>query len=262
MVHIIITLASSSSMADHSSKSSATAQSPPTTNGRPPLPSPTSYHYSSSRPTPTPPAPIHPNQPHNAGRTRLRNCISHCLLSTAVAIGLIILLYIFIASIVLDPDFPKFRVDSLTVSNFNLSSTIPPLLSGNFDAQITAWNPNKKVTLSCSHLEAEFYLGSYPISGTTLPPFILSVKNETSIALNFTAVRAYVDWGESDENLDFNLQICMKEHYKAGFWGWGQGEWLVFSCPDLSVRVNTLPNGSTTGGAWSLTGGARRCEFF
>ncbi|XP_027156611.1 uncharacterized protein LOC113757660 [Coffea eugenioides] len=260
MVHIIITLASSSSMADHSSKSSATAQPPPTTNGRPPLPSPTSYHYSSSRPTP--PAPIHPNQPHNAGRTRPRNCISHCLLSTAVTIGLIILLYISIASIVLDHDFPKFRVDSLTVSNFNLSSTIPPLLSGNFDSQITAWNPNKKVTLSYSHLEAEFYLGSYPISGTTLPPFILSGKNETSITLNFTTVRAFVDWGESDENLDFNLKICMKEHYKGGFWGWGQGDWLVFSCPDLSVMVNTLPNGSTPGGAWSLTGGARHCEFF
>nr|XP_027101473.1 uncharacterized protein LOC113722184 [Coffea arabica] len=145
---------------------------------------------------------------------------------------------------------------SLTVSNFNISPTTPPLLSGHFTVIISARNPNSKLTFSYNHLDAGIYLGSNQLSGTTLPPFALSKKNETSLTANFAAVGAYVDRAES-ENLVFNLKIQMKVRYKAGFWR--RVTWLEAFCPGLSVRTNTAKSGSSSD-VWSLIGGARSCE--
>ncbi|XP_027156598.1 NDR1/HIN1-like protein 26 [Coffea eugenioides] len=238
-------------MADQS-KTSATVHPPPTTNVRPPLPSNTSCPYSSIRPAP----PTHHKHPHNTATIRQENCTFHCLFFTPFAIGSVIFFLPIITLMILDPELPKFRVDSVTVSNFNISPTTPPLLSGHFTVIISARNPNSKLTLSYNHLDAGIYLGSNQLSGTTLPPFALSKKNETSLTANFVAVGAYVDRAES-ENLVFNLKIQMKVRYKAGFWR--RVTWLEAFCPGLSVRTNTVKSGSSSD-VWSLIGGARSCE--
>ncbi|XP_071932865.1 uncharacterized protein [Coffea arabica] len=241
------------------SKTPATAQPPTTTNVRPPPRSNTSYQprpfFSSQLPPPAPPT--HRNQPRNAEIIRRADSIFFCIRLIFLGIGLIVIL---LCLMIFHPDLPTFRVDSVTISNFNISTTTPPLLSGYFNIGLTVENPSSKTTFSYSHLEAGIYLGSNQLSGTTLPPFTAAEKkNATGINAEFSAVRAYTYLAET-QNLELCLKVQMEVHSKARFWR--EVQYLEASCPGLLVSaVKTQKNGSSSD-VWSLIGGVKDCEVF
>ncbi|KAL3530331.1 hypothetical protein ACH5RR_009653 [Cinchona calisaya] len=230
----------------------------PNTTGQPPPPSNTSYPYAA--PTSTYydqqyyPANYQPD-PDAIRRAILLRRLFGILIACVIIIGTIL----FIIWLVLRPRLPAFRVDSFSVTNFNISSST--LLSANFDVGITARNPNTKITLAYDVIEAGVYFRGYSLSETTLPPFTQSKKNETSFRADFAAVRAYVNGdavnginGQSKNgNVVFNLRMVMTVRFKAGVWR-DRRRVLRVVCGDLSVGVSS---NSTNG---TLLGGARQCR--
>lgn len=151
-------------------------------------------------------------------------------------------------------------MDSLSVTNFNISSA--SFLSANFDVGITARNPNGKLTLKYDDIVASVYFRSYSLSETTLPPFTLPKKNETSMKAGLAAVRTYVGGdaanginGErsGNGNVAFNLRMVMSVRFKAGAWKTRRRYLKVF-CGDLSVGVSSNSSNGT------LLGGAKQCR--
>ncbi|KAI3829018.1 hypothetical protein L1987_03132 [Smallanthus sonchifolius] len=111
----------------------------------------------------------------------------------AFLIGSILItgIIIFIMWLVLRPQIPNFRVETLTLSNFNISTN--SLISGNWDARFIAGNPNSKITLYYDQTEAAIFYKSDSISETTVPPFVQGTKNETTLRATFASLTAYLD---------------------------------------------------------------------
>ncbi|KAI3746758.1 hypothetical protein L6452_09197 [Arctium lappa] len=164
---------------------------------------------------------------------------------------------VFIMWLILRPQVPQFRVDTLTLSNFNLSSN--SLISGNWDARLTVRNPNSKIVLYYDHIEAAVFYKSESISETTVPPFVQGKKNETAVRATFASLSAYVDDrnGISNERargtVNFNLRMVARVRFKAGAW-WARRRILKIYCPSLSVGV------SANTSAGSLLGGSKHCR--
>ncbi|KAL3518620.1 hypothetical protein ACH5RR_021209 [Cinchona calisaya] len=233
----------------------------PSTNGHPPPPpSTTSYPYAA------PPPPTYYNQQyypayHNPDPDAIRRATFVRRLFAFLIAGVIIFgTVLFIIWLVIRPRFPDFRVDSISVSNFNLSSNT--LVSADFDVKITARNPNGKITLFFDHIEAAVYFQNYQLSSTTLPPFSQGKKNETSMTAELAVVKAYLDGdvvnginGErgKDGNVGFNVRMLMGVEFKAGAWR-TRKRYLKAFCGDLSVRVS----GNSTNG--TLIGGPKQCH--
>ncbi|KAL4578530.1 hypothetical protein LXL04_014654 [Taraxacum kok-saghyz] len=177
----------------------------------------------------------------------------------AVFIGCIIIVgtIVFIMWLILRPQIPQFRVDTLTLSNFNMSSN--SLISGTWDARFTVRNPNSKIVLYYDRIEAAVFYKSESISETTVPPFAQGKKNETGVRATFVSSSAYVDDrnGISSERsrgtVDFNLRMMARVRFKAGAW-WARRRILKIFCPNLSIGVSA----NSTGG--SLVGGSKNCR--
>nr|XP_027125237.1 NDR1/HIN1-like protein 10 [Coffea arabica] len=234
----------------------------PATNGHPPPPSNTSYPYAA------PPPAAYYNQQYYTGPAyhqpdpdAIRRATFLRRLFAFIIAGVIILgTILFIIWLVLRPRLPEFRVDSLSVSNFNLSSST--LVSADFDVKITARNPNGKITLFYDNVEAAVYFKNFQLSQTTLPPFSQGKKNETSFTAELAAVKAYLDGdianginGERGKNgnVVLNVRMLMEVRFKAGAWK-ARRRYLKAFCGDLSVGISANASNGT------LTGGPRQCR--
>lgn len=157
------------------------------------------------------------------------------------------------------PRIPEFQVDSLTVSNLNLSNS---LITANWDLHFTAKNPNKKITLYYDEIAAAIFYESLSMADTTVPPFFMDKGNETGKKVSFVASGAYVEkWafeGMSKERVErgsirFNVKMVARVSFKAGAWR-ARRRYLRVYCGDLSVGV---PLNRSSG---NLLGGERRCR--
>lgn len=177
----------------------------------------------------------------------------------AVLVGSILItgIIIFIMWLILRPQIPEFRVETLTLSNFNVSSN--SLISGNWDARFIVRNPNSKITLYYDQIEAAVFYKSDSISETTVPPFVQGTKNETSIRATFASLSAYIDNRDSinsDRNhgtVNFNVRIMARVRFKASSW-WARRRILRVYCPNLSIGVSSNSN------VGSLVGGSKQCS--
>ncbi|KAK1418927.1 hypothetical protein QVD17_28080 [Tagetes erecta] len=177
----------------------------------------------------------------------------------AFLIGSILItgIIIFIMWLILRPQIPQFRVETLNLSNFNISSN--SLISGNWEARFTARNPNSKITLYYDQIEAAIFYKSDSISETSVPPFVQGTKNETTLKATFASLGGYLDSKDSingemkSGKVGFNLRMITRVRFQAGSW-WARRRILRVYCPDLAVGVNG--NGSNG----SLVGGYRRCS--
>ncbi|XP_071707828.1 NDR1/HIN1-like protein 10 [Rutidosis leptorrhynchoides] len=231
---------------------------PPTSNGYPPPPPGTAYPYA-AQPQPqqshyfnVSSNPYYSNPYANQQRATFLRRIFTIFIACFIITGTIG----FIMWLILHPQVPQFRVETLTLTNFNISSN---LLSGNWDAKLTARNPNSKITLYYDHIEAAVFYKSESIAETTLAPFVQGKKNETNVRATFALLSAYVN----DRNginsdrargtIDFNLRMVARVRFKASAW-WTRRRILRIFCPNLSVGIS----GNSTGG--SLTGGSQNCK--
>ncbi|KAL8210215.1 hypothetical protein R6Q57_006947 [Mikania cordata] len=176
-----------------------------------------------------------------------------CLIGSILITGIII----FIMWLVLRPQIPQFRVETLTLSNFNISTN--SLISGNWDARFTARNPNSKITLYYNQIEAAIFYKSDSISETTVPPFVQGTKNETTLRATFASLTAYLDDRDSingERNrgaVNFNLRMMTRVRFQAGSW-WARRRILRVYCPNLPVGV------SANSSSGSLVGGSKQCS--
>ncbi|KAL8147937.1 NDR1/HIN1-like protein 10 [Apium graveolens] len=160
--------------------------------------------------------------------------------------------------LILRPRVPEFRVDSLSVSNFNISSS---LLSGNWDVQFTVRNPNKKITVKYDRIDADVFYKSEGLASTTLPPFSQGKRNETKVRATFGAIGAYVeDWVVRDVSGDrgkgsvkFSVRLLARARFKAGAWG-TRKRYVRVLCRDVPVGL------TLSSGRGAMVGGARECR--
>lgn len=147
---------------------------------------------------------------------------------------------LFIVWLAFRPQLPEFRVDSLSVSDFNLSGNF---LSANWDLKFTARNPNKKMTVYYEDIQASIlYGGSELLSGTSLAPFSQDTKSETASKGTFAASGTFVDdWvvkgiNRDKSNVEFNVILVTRVWFKTGSWRTKRRILRVY-CRDLKVQL-------------------------
>lgn len=222
----------------------------------------TAYPYAAPPPPPPQPTYYNPNpnpyysDPYAAQRTTFFRRIFAFLIASIIITGTII----FIVWLVLRPRIPVFRVDSFTLTNFNISPSTS-LITGNWDVRFTVRNPNRKIALSYDHIEAYVFYKSESLSVTTVPPFAQGTKNETSVRATFAAASAYIENSVADGinsersrgSVVFNVRMLARVRFKAGVWR-ARKRLLTVFCRDLSIALSSNSSGG------SLTGGSRECR--
>ncbi|KAL5574358.1 hypothetical protein UlMin_023955 [Ulmus minor] len=118
-----------------------------------------------------------------------RSCLRKCLCWTVFLIILQIILVAIAGGIlylVFRPKLPKYSVDKLQITQFNLSN-VDQSLSATFDVTIKARNPNKKIGIyyeGGSRISV-FYTGTKLAEGA-LPKFYQGHRNTTEIVVPLT----------------------------------------------------------------------------
>ncbi|KAJ0463422.1 putative Late embryogenesis abundant protein [Helianthus annuus] len=213
----------------------------PAPNGHP-HPYPPNHYFNVAGPPPYP----------NRQRTTFLRRIFTVFIGTIIIIGTIF----FIIWLVLRPQLPQFRVQTLTLTNFTVTSN--SMISGTWTAGLTVRNPNTKITLHYFDIQAAVFYKSSSIAVTNVPPFVQGKKNETSVRATLVAVSDYFDgWKGIDRErgrgmVEFNLRMVGRVGFKASGW-WTRRRVLRVYCPGLGVRVE----GNGTGGL--LSGGGKAC---
>ncbi|XP_004241340.1 uncharacterized protein At1g08160 [Solanum lycopersicum] len=232
----------------------AAAAPPPNHNGYPsarPQPPATAYPYAAP--------PYYNNYPYPDPYAAQRNTFLRRVIAILVASTIITGTILFVIWIVILPRIPEFQVDSLNVSNLNLSNS---LITANWDLRFTARNPNKKLTLYYDEIAAAIFYDSLSIADTTVPPFFMDRVNETTQEVSFVASGAYVEkWafeGMAKERAEkasvrFNVRMVARVSFKAGAWR-ARRRYLRVYCGDLSVGV------ALNKSSGNLLGGQRQCR--
>lgn len=203
------------------------------------------------------PAHYNPRYPYYPRATLFRR-----LLAILIAFFIISGTIVFIIWLVLRPRFPDFRVDSLSLSNFNLSSSPSSLISAKWDVRFTVRNPNHKLSIFYDHINAYVFYKSESLSDTTLPPFVQGTRNQTTLRASFATASSYVDdWAvegingerKSHGTVNFNVRLLSRVRFKASWWR-ARHRILSVYCGDLTVGI------SSNGAGGTLVGGARECR--
>nr|GMD22694.1 Late embryogenesis abundant protein, LEA-14 protein [Ipomoea batatas] len=162
---------------------------------------------------PTTPTPRRPFSP-------LR-CIGIILLTTIIIVGLVIL----ILWLAVRPHRPIYFVENGAVHNFNL--TADNRLTADFNFTLKAYNPNKRISISYAHVEAQLYFGNEQIAFATWPAaFNQAVRNVTYLPLFLPAknVTLYGDTTRDFKNersagkVDLVIKINARVRFKMGSW--------------------------------------------
>lgn len=237
----------------------ATIDSSRPVTGYPPPPqqlphnNPNGYPYTNPYPYPNP-SYGYPD-PQTARRTIFRRRLLASLLAFFIIVGCIV----FIIWLVLRPRLPQFRLDSLSVSNFNVSAP-SQTLTATWAIGLSVYNPNKKLSISYYESEASVFYKSEFISQTPVPPLSQGTKTRSSFNVTVSAVGSYVDnWVVKDVNEDrgrsminFNVKIVSLVGFRSG--GFRIRRRL------LRVLCEKVAVGFPNGGSGKLVGGSRECR--
>ncbi|KAK4375837.1 hypothetical protein RND71_006514 [Anisodus tanguticus] len=225
--------------------------------------------YPATQPPPQPPpATTYPylappyynnNYPYQDPYTAQCNTFLRRVIAVLIASTIITGTILFVIWLVILPRIPEFQVDSLTISNLNLSNS---LITANWDLNFTARNPNRKITLYYDEIAAAIFYNSLSIADTTVPPFFMDKVNETAHKVSFVASGAYVEKWAFDgmgkertekESVAFNVRMVARVSFKAGAWR-ARKRYLRVYCRDLLVGV------SLNKSSGNLLGGSRQCR--
>lgn len=227
----------------------------PNPNGHPP-PN-TAYPYSAPPPNSHPynyPAYYNAPQPYpNRRATFLRSFIVAAVAVTAI-FGCALLIF----WLVVRPRVPEFQLTSLSLSNL---STNQSRVTGNWDARLEAYNPNKKMTVSYDDVVSSINYNTHYITQTQIPPFRQGTRDRTELNPKFSVVDSYIDPKRLDEmnterasgTVGFDLRLDAIAGFKYGGWRTRRRPVRVF-CNDVPVNV------SSSRASGSLVGGAQKCR--
>ncbi|XVF63302.1 hypothetical protein PTKIN_Ptkin09bG0077000 [Pterospermum kingtungense] len=122
----------------------------------------------------------------NSKPPRKRSCCCKCLcwsLCLLLLLIVIVAVTVGILFLVFQPKLPKYSIDRLAITRFNLSS-VDSSLSATFDVTITARNPNKRIGIyyeGGSYLDV-WYTGTKLCEGS-MPKFYQGHRNTTVLVL-------------------------------------------------------------------------------
>uniref|UniRef100_A0A5B7BPB6 Late embryogenesis abundant protein LEA-2 subgroup domain-containing protein n=1 Tax=Davidia involucrata TaxID=16924 RepID=A0A5B7BPB6_DAVIN len=162
----------------------------------------------------------HSKPPHNK-RSCCRKflCWTTCLLILQIIVIGIIAAIIYL---VFRPKLPKYSVDGLRITQFNLNNDMS--LSATFNVNITARNPNKKIGIyyeSGSHLSV-WYTGTKLCEGS-LPKFYQGHRNTTVLDLallgqtqNATGLLSSLKAQQQTGTIPLNLRAKVPVRIKLG----------------------------------------------
>ncbi|KAF5751696.1 protein YLS9 [Tripterygium wilfordii] len=228
----------------------------PSANGYPAPPLGSAYPYQAQPPQ---------NQPHayyyNAPPPpdpRLAFYRRFCVI--IIGLTVIFATVLFICWLVIRPRVPEFRVDSLSVSNFNVTSS-SQTLTGSWNLRLQVYNPNSRMTLSYDDVRPSVFYKTEFLVETRIPPFQQGKKNQTFVDASFSASNSYVDRRVLDGisadrargTVSFNVKVVAVVKFRTGAWR-ARARVLRVYCTDVPVGITA----SSTSG--KLVGGARECS--
>ncbi|CAB4287059.1 unnamed protein product [Prunus armeniaca] len=185
----------------------------------------------------------------------------------------LLVIFTLLASIVMfvvvRPETPAFKVESFSVSNFNL---VPgsKVLSGKWEASIYVDNPSYRMKLDIDRWETSLYhKDNYLATGSVMHSMNLDSRAKGTMHMkmetyNTTASSAVEDMEKEQKeggNVSFNLRLTLSYDMKAGGFFYNhysnyRSGTLRVKCSDLKVP---LPAGSNTGSMPS--GSSKACDI-
>lgn len=156
----------------------------------------------------------------------------------------------------LRPEAPAFRVDALSVSNFNTTNFDQ---TANWEANVTVENPNQKLKVSFNEIksfvdyEDQYLAQSFanPLSLETKEHLVMNVKLAGNNTIEYVVDQKLVDDMARDRSrgsVIFRMRFLVSCTFRRGSW-WKKSRTLKFRCDKLKVEfaggagVGTLPVG-------------------
>eukprot|EP00262_Sarcandra_glabra_P012713 TRINITY_DN3333_c0_g1_i1.p1 TRINITY_DN3333_c0_g1~~TRINITY_DN3333_c0_g1_i1.p1 ORF type:complete len:248 (+),score=-9.61 TRINITY_DN3333_c0_g1_i1:137-880(+) len=208
----------------------------------------TAYPYPAPPPAPYYQTPHYP--PYYAQPSPYSNFLRR-LIFAAIVVFLLIGTVTFILWLVLRPHVPEFSIKSASVSSFNLSSSE---LAANWNIEISAVNPNKKLGISYDNVDASVLYGSDALARTMLPPFYQGKMNATTVTARLAVVSSYVQDEQarrlvSERNtgsVGFNVRLRSWVRFRSGAWRTRRHPMTVY-CKNVKIGISTAGNGTLVG---------------
>ncbi|KAK3443744.1 hypothetical protein EUGRSUZ_B03820 [Eucalyptus grandis] len=190
--------------------------------------------------------------------------VVHCLTTSLILLTVLASALCLIAWLTLHPHPPVFRVNSLAVSGFNISS---PQFTPRYDLELVITNPNKKTVLLIDQFGFLVSYRGIPLLRRAMDSTNVQILGNRSSEVEFELdvqklndkkrrkvlrdIRG--DW--SRRVVSFLVKVDMRVEFRAGRWLSRQRS-VEASCKDLSVEF--LP-GKETG---KLPDGGRICSVY
>ncbi|XP_019193969.1 PREDICTED: protein YLS9 [Ipomoea nil] len=160
-------------------------------------------------------------RPQPSRRRHKRGCCCCCFLwTTFIVITVVILAAIagVIFYFLYRPEQPNFAVNSLHLSQFNVSSTT---LTSKLNISVSARNPNKKLTYFYDPITISTFSGDIPVGTGSFPAFEHGTKNTTTLKTTISTSKQTLDAGDisklkSKKTLPLTLKLETKVKVKVG----------------------------------------------
>ncbi|CAH8357695.1 unnamed protein product [Eruca vesicaria subsp. sativa] len=213
------------------------------TNGYPPNANPYHNHNTSYAPH------------HNPRAILIRR-----LFIASMVFLLVLGIIFFLFFILVRPQLPYAYINSLSLSNFNVSKNH---LTGNWDLQLRFQNPNTKMSLYYNTVFCTLYYNRVSLSETRLQPFDQGTKDETPINAALSVSGTYVETRLADSigkeraakgSVEFDLRMVSSVTFRYGVYR--RRRYVTVYCYDVAVGV---PANSSSG---KVVGSAKRCKSF
>ncbi|KFK32407.1 hypothetical protein AALP_AA6G237800 [Arabis alpina] len=209
------------------------------------------------------PQPGYPYQNHNPYYAPPRNpraVLLRRLFIVLTAFLLVLGLILIVFLIVVRPQLPNVYINSLSVSNFNVSNS---QVSGKWDLNLLFRNPNSKMSLHYDTVLCSVYYGRASLSDTRLQPFDQGKRDETPLNATLSVSGTYVDGRLADSiakeraskgNVEFNLRMLSWVTFRYG--AFRRRRWLTIYCNDVALAV---PPTTSSG---KMLASSQRCKSY
>ncbi|VFR00175.1 unnamed protein product [Cuscuta campestris] len=160
-------------------------------------------------------------RPQHPPRRHKRGCCCRCCLWTTFLIAVLLLLAAIAAAafwVLYRPQRPTFAVNSLRLSQFNLTSAA---LSSKLEISISARNPNKKVVYVYDPVAISAFSDEVDLGSGSIREFEHGTKNTTVLKSTIARSRQTLDGGEikklkSKKSLPVTIRLDTKVRVKVG----------------------------------------------
>ncbi|CAH2060913.1 unnamed protein product [Thlaspi arvense] len=206
--------------------------------------------------------PYQNHNPYYAPQPNPRAILLRRLFIAFLVFILILGLILFILMLVFRSQYPDVYINSLSVSNFNVSNNH---LSGKWDLQLQFRNPNSKMSLQYDTVFLTLYYhrpSRISLSDTRLQPFDQGTKDQTPVNATLSVAGTYVDGrmtnsileDRSGGRVEFDLRIDSTVTFRYG--AFRRRRYVRSYCDDVAVGI------PASRGSGEMIGPSKRCKSY